>query len=49
MCEHFQNGVVETPHAIELDHTCKSIVITMRGSWSLEDCVIDSISDPTSL
>ena len=45
----FQNIIVETRHEILLDHACKSIEITTRGSWSLEDCVIDAIPDHMSL
>ena len=45
----FQNGIIETPYAIVIDHKCKSIVVTIRGSLSLEDCVIDAMPDPISL
>ena len=39
----FPNGAIETLHAMSLDLTCKSIVTTMHGSWSLEKFFIDAI------
>lgn len=45
----FDNGLVETPHCIIIDRKWKSIVLSIRGSLSLEDCLIDVLCDPESL
>ena len=45
----FDNGLRETPYCVLLDHAWKSIVISIRGSLSLEDCVIDVLCDPEPL
>jgi hypothetical protein len=45
----FDNGLLETPYGVLLDHAWNSVVITIRGSLSLEDCVIDVLCDPESL
>lgn len=35
------NGIAATPYAILVDEMKKSVVITVRGTFSLEDWVID--------
>ena len=45
----FKNVIVETTYEIALDNAFKSIVTKIHGSWSLEDCVINAMPDPTSL
>jgi hypothetical protein len=37
----FSNGIAATPYAILVDEEKKSVVITVRGTLSLEDWVID--------
>jgi len=37
----FENGLEKTPYCIILDHKWKSIVLAIRGTLSLEDCVMD--------
>jgi hypothetical protein len=37
----FSNGIADTPYAILVDEEKKSVVITVRGTLSLEDWVID--------
>jgi hypothetical protein len=37
----FRNGIADTPYAIIVDEMKKSVVITVRGTLSLEDWVID--------
>lgn len=46
---YFHSGVVETPHAVVLDHVWKSVVIVIRGTLSLEDILTDLTIQPTSL
>ncbi|KAL7463832.1 hypothetical protein ACHAXS_004182 [Conticribra weissflogii] len=41
MHANFFNGICQTPYAILLDNSIKSVVITVRGTSSLEDWVID--------
>lgn len=55
-CEHtslchasFDNGIVATPYAILRDEEMKRIVITMRGTLSLDDMVVDLQYNPASL
>jgi hypothetical protein len=37
----FSNGIAATPYAILVDEEKKTVVITIRGTLSLEDWVID--------
>jgi sn1-specific diacylglycerol lipase len=45
----FENDTIAKPFAILLNHDQKSIVITIRGSMSLEDCITDAIADPVEM
>ena len=45
----FEAGFYETPYCIIIDRKWKSIVLSIRGSLTLEDCVVDVLLDPTSL
>ena len=39
----------EIPYCILVDHEWKSVVLAIRGTFSLEDCVTDVMVDPESL
>mmetsp|Transcript_38549 Transcript_38549/g.44003 ORF Transcript_38549/g.44003 Transcript_38549/m.44003 type:complete len:927 (+) Transcript_38549:196-2976(+) len=39
----------DIPYCIIIDHTWKSIVLAIRGTFSLEDCVTDVLIEPESL
>ncbi|KAL7433120.1 hypothetical protein ACHAXM_003413 [Skeletonema potamos] len=45
----FESGFYETPYFIVIDREWKSIVISIRGSLTLEDCVVDVLLDPSPL
>lgn len=45
----FVNGIVSTPYAICVDDEMKKIVLTVRGTKSLEDLVVDLQFIPESL
>ena len=44
-----ESGFEQVPYAILLDHEWKSVVVTVRGTFSLEDCVTDVLIQPESL
>ena len=46
---HFKSGFTDTPYCIILDHKWKSVVVAIRGTFSLEDCVTDVLIDPEPL
>jgi sn1-specific diacylglycerol lipase len=46
---HFSNGVNETPYAVFVDFSRQAVVITVRGTLSLEDCITDAMAQPESL
>ncbi|CAN0179485.1 unnamed protein product, partial [Hapterophycus canaliculatus] len=46
---HFNNCLDETPYCVAVDHTWQTIVITIRGSHSFEDFVVDAMAEPRSL
>ena len=39
----------DVPYCILIDHRWKSIVVSIRGTFSLEDCVTDVLIEPESL
>ena len=39
----------ETPYCIVLDHRWKTVVLAIRGTLSIEDCIVDVLVDPESL
>ena len=39
----------ENPYCILLDHEWKNVVVAIRGTFSLEDCVTDVLIEPESL
>lgn len=45
----FENDSTAKPYAIFLDHDKESIVIAIRGTLSLEDCITDVLADPIEL
>lgn len=45
----YENDTVAKPFAVFLNHEQRSVVITIRGSMSLEDCITDAIADPVEL
>jgi sn1-specific diacylglycerol lipase len=42
-------GFYETPYCIIIDHKWQSIVLSIRGSLTLEDCIVDVLLDPSPL
>ena len=44
-----QSSFTENPYCILLDHEWKSVVVSIRGTFSLEDCVTDVLVEPESL
>ena len=45
----FEAGFYETPYCIIIDRKWKSVVLSIRGSLTLEDCVVDVLLDPIPL
>lgn len=45
----YRNDLEMKPYGIFLDHDTKSIVIAIRGSLSLEDCITDVLCKPSEL
>jgi sn1-specific diacylglycerol lipase len=43
------NSFSEIPYCIIVDHAWKCVVLAIRGTFSLEDCVTDILIDPSSL
>ena len=44
-----RSGFSENPYCILLDHDWKSVVVSIRGTFSLEDCVTDVLIEPEPL
>lgn len=45
----FVNDTLAKPFAVLLDHDEQAVVVTIRGTLSLEDCVTDCIVEPVSM
>jgi len=45
----FKNDIVHKVYAVFLDHEKEQVVIAIRGTLSLEDCITDVICDPASV
>jgi len=45
----FVNGIAQSPYAIIIDEETKSVVLTIRGTLSVDDMVIDFQYNPVSL
>jgi sn1-specific diacylglycerol lipase len=45
----FRNGLSLVPYCILLDHQCQSVIVSARGSLSLDDLMTDVNLDPQSL
>jgi sn1-specific diacylglycerol lipase len=44
-----KGGFLHNPYCIFLDHEWQSVVVSVRGTFSLEDCVTDVLIDPEPL
>jgi len=44
-----RSGFSDNPYCILLDHEWRSVVLSVRGTFSLEDCVTDVLIEPESL
>jgi sn1-specific diacylglycerol lipase len=44
-----RSSFAENPYSILLDHEWKSVVVSVRGTFSLEDCVTDVLIEPEPL
>lgn len=45
----FMNGQLQTPYAVIIDEEMKTIVLTIRGTLSVDDMVVDFQYNPASL
>jgi len=45
----FESSLEQSPYCIVVDHKWKSVVVSTRGTLSLEDCVMDVLVDPIQL
>lgn len=45
----YRNDTFHKPYAVFLDHLKEQVVITIRGTLSLEDCITDAICDPCEM
>ena len=45
----FENKYNQMPYCIVIDHKWQSVVVSVRGTLSLEDCVVDVLVDPEPL
>lgn len=45
----FENKYNQMPYCIVIDHKWQSVVVSIRGTLSLEDCVVDVLLDPEPL
>jgi sn1-specific diacylglycerol lipase len=43
------NGINEIPFAVFIDYNRQAVVITVRGTLSLEDCITDAMAHPEPL
>ncbi|CAM9189681.1 unnamed protein product, partial [Chrysoparadoxa australica] len=46
---HFLNDVVATPYALLVDHAKQALVLTIRGTMSLDDCIADALAEPVHM
>eukprot|EP00903_Cladosiphon_okamuranus_P015368 g14194.t1 len=42
----FVSGITETPYCVLVDHNWKCVVVSIRGTMSLDDCLCDLQADP---
>jgi sn1-specific diacylglycerol lipase len=45
----FSNDMNLKPYGIFVDHERETVVVTIRGTLSLEDCITDALADPVSM
>lgn len=46
---HFASGVVETPYCVLVDHAWRCVVVSIRGTMSLDDCLCDLQAEPACM
>eukprot|EP00981_Chlorochromonas_danica_P002538 scaffold487_cov178-Ochromonas_danica.AAC.26 len=44
-----RNDMTHKPYAIFVDHAMQTVVLTIRGTVSIEDCITDILCDPVEL
>jgi sn1-specific diacylglycerol lipase len=45
----YVNDTTHKPFAVVLDHEKQLLVVAIRGTLSLEDCITDALCDPASV
>lgn len=45
----FVSGMTETPYCVLVDHNWKCVVVSIRGTMSLDDCLCDLQADPVCM
>lgn len=45
----FASGVTETPYCVLVDHQWGCVVVSIRGTMSLDDCLCDLQADPACM
>ena len=45
----FVSGMTETPYCVLVDHNWKCVVVSIRGTMSLDDCLCDLQADPACM
>lgn len=45
----FASGVAATPYCVLVDHDWRCVVVSIRGTMSLEDCLVDLQADPVCM
>lgn len=46
---HFRNSILESPYSIVLDRKFRVVVLSIRGTLSLEDCLTDVLTELSPL
>ncbi len=44
----YDSTLLETPYAIFTDLEQNAVVISIRGTMSLDDCIVDGLAEPVS-
>ncbi|CAN0394058.1 unnamed protein product, partial [Hapterophycus canaliculatus] len=45
----FVSGIAETPYCVLVDHAWRCVVVAIRGTMSLDDCLCDLQADPVRM
>lgn len=45
----FVSGITETPYCVLVDHAWRCVVVSIRGTMSLDDCLCDLQADPVRM